>query len=341
MSPKFTMRVRLVLERVGLILLGIGIAIILLEAVLRLGSLFFGGRPIETAVTFSDHMILCLGDSHTYGVYYSPEESYPGQLQTQLDHRAPGKYRVTNLGVPGMNSSQIRAKIPGWISQYRPQTVIVGAGINNVWNTSDTQSSESGVPARPAGGLRVYRLYRLLVAAIGDTRSSPETFTARPELQRVRLRGAKKGVEHHDARTGKVLVRHVGNPRRRFSASHASEMLWQDLESIHRITKEQGVRLILLTYSAFPLPGQASRFNTFKQLNDTMRRFSREREVDLVDVHDRVSSLLSGGLPRKQYFANEKNDHPNPRGYAEIAALVADAVTGSGPQVPASVTRSE
>ncbi len=331
MSSKNTMKIRLVLERLGLILFGLVLAVILFEIVLRLGSLFFGSRAIENAVTSSGHTILCLGDSHTYGVYYSPEEAYPGQLQTLLNRRAPNRYHVINLGVPGMNSSQIRTKLPSWFEEYRPKTIIVGAGINNLWNISDTQRSgaSGGSSVR---SLRVYRLYRLLAAAIEDTRFAPETFTARPELQRIHLQGGEGGVEHQDTRTGEVLARNAGSPRKRLSPDHASELLWQDLETIYRLANRGGVRLILLTYSAFPLPDRPPRFTTFQLLNDTMRRFSRERQVDLVDVHDRVLGLLSGDVPRKEYFASKKDDHPNPRGYAEIAALVAETVTGSKPQ---------
>ncbi len=258
----------------------------------------------------------------------------------QLDRRAPNRYRVLNLGVPGMNSSQIRAKLPSWFDEYRPQTIIVGAGLNNFWNISATQQSENdGALVRAMRSLRVYRLYRLLVAAIGDTRSSPEAFIERPKDHYVVHEDG--GRDHYDARTGEILARHLGNPRDRFSSNHARNMLWGDLETIHRLANERGVRLILLTYSSFPLPDRPRSFKSNQLLNDAIRRFSRERQVDLVDVRDRFLSLLSGDVPRAEFFANEREGHPNPRGYAEIAALVADVVTGSEPQTPSSATPSE
>ncbi len=332
--------IRLLLERLGLILFGLSLAIVSLELVLRLGSLFFGPRLEQRSVEAPEHTILCLGDSHTYGVFYTPAEAYPGQLQSQLDRRAPNHYRVVNLGVPGMNSSQIRSGLPGWFDEYGPDTIIVGSGLNNVWNTSSTgQSEDSGFLVRAFRGLRVYRFYRLLVAAAGDARSEALSFTERPELRRVQGEG---GTDHYDVHTGEIVARNSGDPTSRLTPAHASDMLWTDLEAMRRLTKERGARMILLTYSAFPLPGRPLRFTTHQLLNDTMRRFSSQHQIELVDVRERVLSLVPIGVPRTEFFASEKDGHPNPRGYSEIAGLVAGVVTESGsPQPPIRATSSE
>ena len=49
-------------------------------------------------------------------------------LQRLLDERAPGRYNVVNLGVPGSNSAEIVSRLPGWIARYRPFAVIVCVG---------------------------------------------------------------------------------------------------------------------------------------------------------------------------------------------------------------------
>ena len=57
-----------------------------------------------------------------------------------------------------------------------------------------------------------------------------------------------------------------------------------------------------------------------------MRTFGRENDVPVVDLRDRFGTLLAGTTPRAEYFATERDSHPNARGYAEIAALVASTL---------------
>ena len=147
--------------RVGLIIFSLLLTCILLELALNFAAMFVDSRPVS--VSAGRGTILTLGDSHTYGVKTQPEESYPGQLQTLLDTRAPGRYNVVNLGVPGTNSAEIAARLPGWIDRYRPFAVIVCVGINNRWNYSDTQEVERlGKIGQWFADLRLVRLYHLL-----------------------------------------------------------------------------------------------------------------------------------------------------------------------------------
>jgi hypothetical protein len=43
-----------------------------------------------------------------------------------------------NLGVPGMNSSQVANRIEGQIDKFHPDLVIVWVGLNNPWNATET-----------------------------------------------------------------------------------------------------------------------------------------------------------------------------------------------------------
>ncbi len=60
------------------------------------------------------------------------------------------------------------------------------------------------------------------------------------------------------------------------------------------------------------------------RLSQEMRDFSSQHGVALVDLHDRFSELLADGGTRSRYFHTETEGHPNPRGYAEVAKLIAD-----------------
>lgn len=228
----------------------------LIEMGLRAGALFVSPRLGLPSTSGTQKVILCLGDSNTYGVFYSQEEAYPGQLQRILEKRTPGRYHVLNLGLPGTNSSQIATHLQDWLDEYHPQSVVVCVGINNYWNVAD-----SGKPTRAKGtvrwlyGLRLYRLFRLIKDRFEPPPSLPDD-TGRSELQRTLLNKGKDGVEHRDEKTGELLIAHEGNIRE-VSRTHteAGDLLRRNLMTMLTVTKKHNIELILLTYAAFPLPG--------------------------------------------------------------------------------------
>ncbi|MFO0985278.1 MAG: GDSL-type esterase/lipase family protein, partial [Planctomycetota bacterium] len=82
--------------------------------------------------------ILCIGDSHTFGVYLPREQSYPCQLERMLNHDAQAsRFAVINAGYPGRNTATILRLLPQLLEQYRPRAVLLLAGLNNRWNTVD------------------------------------------------------------------------------------------------------------------------------------------------------------------------------------------------------------
>ena len=318
-------------ERLVLVALGLVLGAGLLEGGLRIAALFFGPRVVGPASR--DRLaILCVGDSHTYGVHFPPDQVYPGQLQQLLDVRAPGRYQVVNLGLPGMNSSEIRVRLPGWLDRYRPYAVVACAGINNFWNRSETESASPGW----LRGLRLYRFYTLAAMHLRTVPPLPAV-TDRPEFVRTLRDEGETGEEYRDARSGELLIAHRGNIRHMRQHAlpdvDARALLRRDLEAMRQMTAERGVKLVLLTYSAFPLPGRPEpRVGTANEhMNEEMRAFSHQHALPLVDVHDRFAALLPPGVPRIQLFDAEGDDHPNPRGYTEIARLVADAFEPARP----------
>lgn len=308
--------------RLGLVLFGVLLTLVLLEGVLRVGAMFVESRPI--AVSEGRGTILALGDSHTYGVQTPPEESYPGHLQRLLDARAPGSYNVINLGVPGSNSAEIVSRLPEWISRYHPVAVIVCVGINNRWNYSETQESKRlGPVVRALADLRIMRLYHLLSLNLRSAVSPPET-AERPELQRKQIDGDNARIEFRDAKTGEIIATHEGRPSELSYNKPAIRRLREDLQRMLEITTQRNVQLILLTYSAFPLPNRPGWYIN-ETMSEELRKFSAANNLPLIDPYDRFLGLLAGGVPRKKYFLSALDDHPNGTGYAEIAELVADA----------------
>ncbi|MBF0141919.1 MAG: arylesterase [Magnetococcales bacterium] len=76
-------------------------------------------------------VILCLGDSLTYGYGVLPEESYPALLQQRL--RGMGlPHRVVNAGLPGETTAGARERLPGLLQGPPPSLAIVALGINDL-----------------------------------------------------------------------------------------------------------------------------------------------------------------------------------------------------------------
>ncbi|MDD4909336.1 MAG: GDSL-type esterase/lipase family protein [Candidatus Omnitrophica bacterium] len=136
--------------------------IFLLEAGLRSGGYLVlkfnppsqSGRLKQGGET----VILCLGDSFTFGVGAAYQDSYPRQLEGMLKERFPRKsIKVYNLGIPGSNSSQLESGLQRDIDKYHPDLVIVMSGRNDIWNMAGA--------GRPVFLLSGSRLYKLIKAA--------------------------------------------------------------------------------------------------------------------------------------------------------------------------------
>jgi lysophospholipase L1-like esterase len=325
--PSTGLDLRGLFQRLGLVLFGLLITLLLVEIGLRLASQLVDSRASEADGRRS-RTILTLGDSHTYGVYFSAEESYPGRLEAQLAERAPGRYQVINLGLPGMNSSEIATRLPDWLERYHPDIAIIGVGVSNIWNRSDSELD--GRANRLLDSLRVIRAVRLIGARIEPSPGENEP-TNRPELDRILLQGERRGVEHRDAESGELLIRHSGGFAQRIPIAKSQELLNRDLDAILDATRRRATELIVLTYAEYPFqkPFTIDQRN-HRATNQTLRAFARENDLWLVDVAPRFRSLLSQGQPASRYFHADRF-HLGPEGYAEVAPLVADILEPRSP----------
>jgi len=313
------------------ILLFIGTCIVvigLIEGVLQIASLFVGQRQIHDPGQADGHTILCLGDSHTYGVKLGEEDSYPGQLQTLLDARAKGRYRILNFGLPGTNSSEIRASLSDRLVKYRPKTLILLAGINNYWNISE--SEEQSNVSKVMQHFRLYRLLKLTLLGFEDKPADAEVFTGRPEIKRI-VKDIE--VEHLDAKTGRPLIKHAkllneeGEPILR-EIEEAQLILRNDLEAIQTKAKKYKTRLILQTYAPCPIPDHpiTNRFTRHGLISDKIVEFGKKHGVPVVDNRPTFIELLKSGVDRKELFLSDKDGHPNKKGYSYMAKLLVDLI---------------
>ncbi len=150
--------------RAGLVVLGVALALVLLEIGLRAGgALWTQSRERGNVARLDDSdaiRILCLGESTTaYG--------YPEVLERLLNQDAPLRpYRVFNEGVAGTTTDQILARVPGLLARYDPDVVVAMIGVND---PKETPSGEGASDGRPVlARLRVVELYTLLVQHLRD-----------------------------------------------------------------------------------------------------------------------------------------------------------------------------
>ncbi len=118
-----------------------------------------GGLPADR-----DRVILCLGDSFTYGIGAGFDESYPAHLQRMIHDRHPEGVRVVNLGHPYMDSTSLLAALPDNLEKWNPDAVLLLVGYNNRFREHakpDAKSAELFFK-RIFGRLKIYQLLRII-----------------------------------------------------------------------------------------------------------------------------------------------------------------------------------
>lgn len=117
----------------------------------------------------SDYVILCVGDSFTWGGSVSRDETYAAYLSKLLASGIPHKnFLVINKGKCEYNSSQVLRSLHLWLKEYRPNMVILLVGSSNRFNPWGYVSSASpGFIANLkdfSDDLRVVKMVKLMVA---------------------------------------------------------------------------------------------------------------------------------------------------------------------------------
>ena len=156
-----------------------------------------------------DYVVLCLGDSHTYGNGAPPDKSYPRQLEDLLNKAGGGRrFVILNAGVPGHNTAQILADLPAQLAAVRPDLVILLAGMANSWNLKGYHARRRGPSwgAAVLDGLYRVRVFKLAKLLALDLLRRPEAAATGPG-QRPRQEGVPgpKG-EREKMRRANILL---------------------------------------------------------------------------------------------------------------------------------------
>jgi lysophospholipase L1-like esterase len=125
-------------QKIGLIMLGIFLALVLLELSLRVtGYVMLEMQRAKNTVGEDDeYVILCLGESTTAELLIG-ESSWPSELKKLLEKKDIGKFSIINEGIGGTNTALISSRLEKNLDRYQPHIVITMMGINDGPNEND------------------------------------------------------------------------------------------------------------------------------------------------------------------------------------------------------------
>jgi lysophospholipase L1-like esterase len=311
-------RIASIAGRLALVILGLALSLVLLEAALQAGAAYNRSRLRDDAPASlaGASRIACLGDSNTYGILMPRDQTYPAFFQ-QLLRAVPATegVQVLNLGIPGTNSSLLRNRIAGVIDALRPDAVLVMIGANDFWTEPMPVADETSTWRQRLWSVsRVYRLFYMLA------RSAKRETTA----------GTVDPVREGDAAGGHAVLKGDTDvdlswtgPAREDTLDWRNK-LYVNLRVMAEMAARRGVKFVSMTY---PNEGAA-----YGQANEVIRRAAAD--LPLIDLGGAFNVICpSWNCP--EIFLPD--GHPTLVGYQVAATLVWNAMRDADARVPAGV----
>jgi lysophospholipase L1-like esterase len=194
-------------KKIPLILLGL-LLIALLEVSLSLtGKVFLYTRTPSTTPPDSENLILCMGDSHTFGVGTSHEYSYPKQLEAVLNLNNPKtSFSVVNLGIPGNSTREQVRRVSRFLTKNRADLIILLTGRNNYYEVKLWK--DNSFPMNIITGIKQLRSYKIMQYVLGhffkigtgENINAPIEKVRYEEYMRYHLGRARSLCERHGSR---------------------------------------------------------------------------------------------------------------------------------------------
>ena len=229
---------------------------------------------------------LCHGDSNVFGLFVAPEETYPARLAALLEEREPGRHQIINLGFPGLDSAGLVRRLRADLDAVQPDVLLLSIGANNQW----AWTGEADPPWH-----ETLRIVKTLRVAFGRANVGEE--------DRVRVAGGPL-----DEPGGTGVAR---DKQHRIGPEESRLTIGRDLRAIEQMTREAGVRLVLVGYAA-----NASIYAT---ATDEMREVASELDLPFIKT-----SGLAAELVRREGFGAVffPDMHPRQKGYQLVARAV-------------------
>lgn len=178
-------------QKIGLVILGLFLSIVILEVGLRMGGLILLSlQERRNKISLNrrgDIVILCLGESTTAR---GGKNSWPDQLEEILNKKnIEIKFNVINKGVEGVDTGVILSTLEENMDRYNPGIVITMLGINDQPGTVLYEDSPDIKIKLFFKEFRVYKLSKILSQRIVNKINnmiSTRTMTGLMEMQNLK-----------------------------------------------------------------------------------------------------------------------------------------------------------
>lgn len=179
-------------KKITLMIFGIFLSVIMLEAGLRLaGRMYLAWQDYQNSRALKkedkgEYRIVCLGESTTA---FGGENSYPQQLERILNEKIKDKrFVVINKGIPAIDTAGILSELEHTLSRYSPRMVIAMMGIND---GADSHPLKSGVIPKIKSFIKTFRVYKAAKLLWGRIHSAKE-------LKKAYFENGKYHLERRD-----------------------------------------------------------------------------------------------------------------------------------------------
>ncbi|MCG2711645.1 MAG: GDSL-type esterase/lipase family protein [Candidatus Omnitrophica bacterium] len=161
------------LQKILLIIFGIILSLVILEACLRLTAWMAEGHLSKEVFDNGGKLrILCAGDSYTYGLGVERQEAYPPQLEVLLKRKlGDERVEVINCGRPGMNTPMLANRFVKILDDYQPDIVLIMVGANDEWNFGEFFFAPETICDKIHSlicSLRISRMFKILTTAFKE-----------------------------------------------------------------------------------------------------------------------------------------------------------------------------
>jgi len=322
MKPSWKKYIFKAMAGTGIALVFILVILVVLELTLQAIGLFYS--PSETAGPGEEGTvsILCVGDSHTFGLAVPPPCSYPNRLAAILNQGRDDKlYNVINMGVPGRNSAVLRTKLKRYVEQTTPSIVLILSGFNNSWNSDCSWvwegKDQNSVPWWESFlyKLKLYRFVRLNLLMTRKT----ETV----EMIDINSKGNQFFVKEDGEE--KLINPGIGCSEGLKSGKELERVTAMDLDECVKICRILGAEPVLLTYA---LSGDEFEIaSDFIPLNLAARSVAKENGVLLIDQAKNFIEHQKKEKNENLYF---EHLHLKPIGYELAAKDIVTALAKKG-----------
>jgi lysophospholipase L1-like esterase len=256
--------------------------------------------------------ILCLGDSHTYGLWVERNQAYPAQLEAVWNQRTPArKLEVVNAGVPGTNSSRLARELPRLLETFDPDTLIVLVGGNDFWTLPVPLDDAPATRPRDNFLQRHSLLYRLFylfqrgreAAAAPEVILDPDARVATGGRHKIRLgdREIEMGFAAGQSAEGGGLAG-----------------LRRNLRRIVQLAQDQQRSLYLMTY-----PSKQNPYITASMVIEEVAEETGTPLIDLLGVFAKVCPKTD--CPDTVF----PDGHPKAPGYRLVAETIAERLSSA------------